>query len=158
LINAGTSSYPAAWPGTWAVASYGDRSAWFRTPTSYDTETGELCVTVDVEAGQPCLLLATYMSSKSFNLPLFVDLLFLDLRMHDICNARSRYVYVAYFAPFSYEQHLSLVADCAAAKDTDGSALCSVTQVHTQPAVMHQPSSGMHWRITKCMLQRAYFD
>jgi murein tripeptide amidase MpaA len=90
LVNAGTSSYPAAWPGTWAVASYGDRSTWFRTPTNYDTETGELCVTVEVEAGQP-------------------------------------YVFVAYFAPFSYEQHLSLIADCAAAKDTDGSPLCSVT-------------------------------
>jgi murein tripeptide amidase MpaA len=90
LVNAGSSSYPAAWPGTWAVASYSDRSVWFRTPTTYDPSTGELCVTVAVEPGQP-------------------------------------HVYVAYFAPFSYEQHLALIADCAAKKDTDGSPLCSVT-------------------------------
>ena len=36
ILNAGTSSYPAAWPGTWAVASYDNRSDWFRTPTTYD--------------------------------------------------------------------------------------------------------------------------
>ena len=30
IMNAGTSSYPAAWPGTWAVAAFGDRTAWFR--------------------------------------------------------------------------------------------------------------------------------
>ena len=46
IMNAGSSSYPAAWPGTWAVASYGDRTRWFRVPTTYDEETGELCVTV----------------------------------------------------------------------------------------------------------------
>ena len=84
LVNAGSSSYPAAWPGTWAVASFGDRREWFRVPTTYDAGTGELCIEV-APAGRP-------------------------------------FLYVAYFAPFSYEQHLALVARCASAVDRDGSA------------------------------------
>lgn len=89
IVNAGSSSYAAAWPGSRAVAAFGDRSVWFRTPTTYDAETGELRVTVDV-TDQP-------------------------------------FVYVAYFAPFTYEQHLALVARCAAAKEKGGSPMCDVT-------------------------------
>ena len=91
IVNAGSSSYPAAWPGTWAVASFGGQEEWVRTPTTYDTETGELCVTVEIPPHQP-------------------------------------HVYVAYFAPFTYEQHLALIADCASARAPDGtSPLCAVS-------------------------------
>eukprot|EP01052_Picozoa_sp_SAG31_P040792 SAG31_NODE_6003_length_2218_cov_1.435583_1_plen_301_part_00 len=105
VINAGTSSYPAAWPGTWAVAAFGDRTAWFRTPTTYDLETGELCVNVDVK-GQP-------------------------------------YVYVAYFAPFTYEQHLALIAECTA-KQMNGLPLCEVSTVAvtTQDREVHMVTTG----------------
>ena len=92
IVNAGSSSYPAAWPGTWAVASF-DRRRWFRTPTTYDTESGELCVTVEPKG-------------KAF-------------------------VYVAYFAPFSYEQHLQLVSDCAKSVGLDGTPLCTVETIAT---------------------------
>ena len=77
-MNAGSSSYPAAWPGTWAVTSYDSRAEWRRTPTTYDSATGELCVEVD--------------------------------------PAGHSFLYVAYFAPFSYEQHLSLIEDCVAVR------------------------------------------
>lgn len=34
IVNAGTSSFPPAWPGTWAVISY-DQVRWTRTPCTY---------------------------------------------------------------------------------------------------------------------------
>lgn len=91
IVNAGSSSYPAAWPGTRAVAAYGDRSTWFRTQTTYNGESGELCVTVDV-------------TGQSF-------------------------VYIAYFAPFTYDQHLDLIAKCVLSKEMDGSPMCAVATV-----------------------------
>ena len=38
-------------------------------------------------------------------------------------GATEPYVYVAYFAPFSYEQHLALIADCAARLSPTGQRL-----------------------------------
>ena len=35
LVNAGSASFPVAWKGYQACASY-DRICWFRVPTSYD--------------------------------------------------------------------------------------------------------------------------
>lgn len=41
------------------------------------------------------------------------------------------FVYVAYFAPFSYEQHQHLIADCAAAVDHDGKPMCTIETIAT---------------------------
>ena len=38
-------------------------------------------------------------------------------------------VWVAYFAPCSYEQHQALIARCQAATDHDGTALCAVESI-----------------------------
>jgi murein tripeptide amidase MpaA len=38
-------------------------------------------------------------------------------------------VWVAYFAPYSYEQHQALIAQCQGALDHDGSALCAVESI-----------------------------
>ena len=105
-MNAGSSSYPAAWPGTWAVTSYDSRAEWRRTPTTYDSATGELCVEVD--------------------------------------PAGHSFLYVAYFAPFSYEQHLSLIEDCVAVKGPDGSPLCTVETLCTtkQGRELHKITCG----------------
>eukprot|EP00884_Botryococcus_braunii_P006405 jgi/Botrbrau1/15766/Bobra.4_1s0128.3 len=44
IVNAGTSSFPEAWPGYIACASY-DLEEWFRVPTSWDPETGVITIT-----------------------------------------------------------------------------------------------------------------
>uniref|UniRef100_A0A7S0R6R8 Peptidase M14 domain-containing protein n=1 Tax=Pyramimonas obovata TaxID=1411642 RepID=A0A7S0R6R8_9CHLO len=41
--NAGDASYEPGWQGYNSTASY-DRQHWFRVPTTYDEETGELCI------------------------------------------------------------------------------------------------------------------
>lgn len=38
-------------------------------------------------------------------------------------------VWVAYFAPYSYERHQALIARCQAAKDRDGSTMCAVSSI-----------------------------
>lgn len=43
ITNAGKSSFPEAWPGYNCCASY-DSKFWFRTPTTYETEKGELII------------------------------------------------------------------------------------------------------------------
>eukprot|EP00928_Gymnodinium_smaydae_P080593 TRINITY_DN64261_c0_g1_i1.p1 TRINITY_DN64261_c0_g1~~TRINITY_DN64261_c0_g1_i1.p1 ORF type:complete len:434 (+),score=68.88 TRINITY_DN64261_c0_g1_i1:97-1398(+) len=73
IVNAGECSYEEGWHGYWACVSY-DRDKWFRAPTTYSSETGELVVT--------------------------------------LCPEKTS-VWVAYFAPFSYERHMKLIARCA---------------------------------------------
>lgn len=70
IINAGKASYPKAWEGYQAVASY-DRETWFRVPTRY--EDGTLIIEHEPEL--------------------------------DLCS-------YAYFAPYSHERHLDLLAQC----------------------------------------------
>ena len=41
LTNAGEGSFPVAWPGYQACASY-DRKYWFRVPSAYDKASGVL--------------------------------------------------------------------------------------------------------------------
>lgn len=41
ITNAGEGSFPVAWPGYQACATY-DRKFWFRVPTTYDKDTGVL--------------------------------------------------------------------------------------------------------------------
>ena len=72
LMNASKASYPSAWAGYQAVASY-DREDWFRVETSYGD--GELRINHSPDADT---------------------------------------VWYAYFAPYSYERHLDLVAGCSA--------------------------------------------
>jgi hypothetical protein len=43
---AGACSYPNAWTGYWAVGSY-DQQTWFRVPSTYDIESGELEICID---------------------------------------------------------------------------------------------------------------
>lgn len=43
IINAGQSSYPSAWQGYKACASY-DLQRWFRVDTSYDSDKGVLTI------------------------------------------------------------------------------------------------------------------
>ena len=72
IMNAGECSYAAAWNGYNVCASY-DREYWFRVPTSYDDENGQLKW--------------SHVSS-------------------------SDQLYFAYFAPYSQERHLNLLARC----------------------------------------------
>jgi murein tripeptide amidase MpaA len=72
IENAGTASFPEAWPGYKAVVSY-DRKHWARTETEYDEKSGHLVI------------------------------------KH---TAKYDAMYVAYFAPYSFEMHQDLVARC----------------------------------------------
>lgn len=74
IVNAGKCSYPVAWEGYQAVASY-DRDHWFRVDTRYENE--ELVIEHSPDR---------------------------DL------------VWFAYFAPFSHERHLDLIAQCQASE------------------------------------------
>ena len=47
----------------------------------------------------------------------------------DLAPSPSPVVWVAYFAPFSYEQHQDLIASCQLAKDLSGAQLCNVQVV-----------------------------
>ena len=73
ILNAGKCSYPEAWTGYRACVSY-DRDTWFRAPTTYSAESGELTVTITPTGST---------------------------------------LWVAYFAPYSYEQHMKFIARCA---------------------------------------------
>ncbi len=83
IENAGKASYPKAWDGYRAVASY-DRDEWFRVPTRYAD--GTLYIEHQPEA---------------------------DL------------VSYAYFAPYSHERHLDLVASCQLAEGAAAQVLGS---------------------------------
>lgn len=75
LDNAGSASFPEAWQGYQAVASY-DSKHWFRVPTSYDAAKG--------------VLLIEHTPEKDA-------------------------VHYAFFAPYSFAMHLSLVSEMQAA-------------------------------------------
>ncbi|KAK9802712.1 hypothetical protein WJX73_010124 [Symbiochloris irregularis] len=71
IVNAGEASYPRAWNGYQACASY-DRKHWFRIAASFDAKTGVLEITHKPLRGA---------------------------------------IFVAYFAPYGYEQHVDLIAE-----------------------------------------------
>lgn len=49
ITNAGQSSFPEAWPGYRACASYSKNSGWFRTDTSWDAKLGVITISLKSE-------------------------------------------------------------------------------------------------------------
>ncbi len=70
IDNCADAAYPGGWEAYHVCASY-DRDNWFRIPSRYNSDTGQLMFTVELEQSG---------------------------------------IYIAYFAPYSYERHLDLLA------------------------------------------------
>eukprot|EP00040_Diaphanoeca_grandis_P014807 m.75240 g.75240 ORF g.75240 m.75240 type:complete len:452 (-) comp24758_c0_seq1:336-1691(-) len=62
ITNAGESSFPPAWPGTYAVASY-DNATWFRTKTTYV----DGCLAVHVAASDKAIVWVSYFAPYSYD-------------------------------------------------------------------------------------------
>lgn len=102
IVNAGKSSFPEAWPGYRGCASYNadpQGSGWFRVATEYNDSDGVLTFRLTPEKVGRTSAICKLRSSTILEIPLVKVLWTQDC------------VFFAYFAPYSYERHLQLVAE-----------------------------------------------
>lgn len=145
IDKANEASFPEAWPDTWAVGSY-DRNTWFRCEVSFSSFS-HLVFKFSVTPFHRLplgLLSSLYLTHQPFSFlafPAFCPSLILphsriptvykDNQLVITITPTLPQLWIAYFAPYSWERHMAFIGFCQAAKDHDGTALARVEAIGT---------------------------
>eukprot|EP00887_Chlorella_sp_A99_P001377 scaffold8.g1377.t1 len=136
ILNAGKSSFPEAWPGYQACASY-NYEEWFRVKTTYDAEAGVLAIHHTPKAVQPggCRHWACKGAQS--------DPALHGQRGADLLGV----VFYSFWAPYPYTRHLALVARMASAH---GDLVRYVEGLLERLTSKHDPLEAVFYVVPNC--------